>query len=303
MGSLADTVDLPVGGIVHYTIAAEVASSASGTISNTATIEPAVSYSDQDTSNNSATDQDMVLTDLDFGDAPDKYYRTLQASDGARHGVLAGFHLGSAIDAEADGQPTAKANGDDNDGGDDEDGVTLTSGLRLNVIATTTGLDVVASQAGKLWAWVDFNADGDWEDGDEQVFSEETLAAGVNSLTFNVPPEAELGATFSRFRFASDGPVPPDGLVSDGEVEDYEVRITPDDDLDLFNMDLTEDRTFHACNSITAGGDLVSFPDLSILSPAAITFDAGNLVVLNNGAYVEAGASLEVELGYVPGCE
>src|SRR5262249_56766034 len=40
----------------------------------------------------------------DFGDAPDSYH-TLRASDGARHGVVAGFHLGGAIDGEDDGQP------------------------------------------------------------------------------------------------------------------------------------------------------------------------------------------------------
>ena len=49
---------------------------------------------------------------------------TGSALDGARHTILRGFHLGDAVDPEADGQPTSLAVGDDNDAhGDDEDGV------------------------------------------------------------------------------------------------------------------------------------------------------------------------------------
>src|SRR5205085_2539427 len=48
----------------------------------------------------------------DFGDAPDSYGTTL-ARDGARAGILAGFHLGALEDGEPDGQPTPDATGDD----------------------------------------------------------------------------------------------------------------------------------------------------------------------------------------------
>ena len=65
---------------------------------------------------------------FDFGDAPDPTYPTLSASDGAGHVFGAGVYLGAAVDADADGQPTAGATGDDTDtSGDDEDGVTFTS--------------------------------------------------------------------------------------------------------------------------------------------------------------------------------
>ncbi len=65
---------------------------------------------------------------LDYGDAPASY-RTLIADNGPRHVTQPGdpshqgYHLGQAIDTEADGQPTARANGDDisiNDGDQDE---------------------------------------------------------------------------------------------------------------------------------------------------------------------------------------
>jgi len=67
---------------------------------------------------------------LDFGDAMDPTYPTLWASMGACHTIVPGICLGTNIDAEADGQPTLNADGDDNNppppmGIDDEDGVTL----------------------------------------------------------------------------------------------------------------------------------------------------------------------------------
>jgi len=105
----------------------------------------------------------------DFGDAPDPSYPTLLASNGARHIIDASWHLGAAIDDEDDGQPEAHAVGDDPDaGGDDEDGVVFTATYDASVTLT---LEVTASQAGFLDAWVDFNDDGDWADTGEQVFS------------------------------------------------------------------------------------------------------------------------------------
>ncbi len=47
-------------------------------------------------------------TTLDFGDAPDPSYPTLLGSDGARHVIVAGLHLGGGPDSEADGQPTSE---------------------------------------------------------------------------------------------------------------------------------------------------------------------------------------------------
>src|SRR5262249_29512913 len=60
----------------------------------------------------------------DFGDAPDSY-KTIDSSGGPKHTIINGFHLGSAVDAESDGQPSATALGD----GSDEDGVTFQTPL------------------------------------------------------------------------------------------------------------------------------------------------------------------------------
>lgn len=53
---------------------------------------------------------------FDFGDAPDSY-GTLLGSNGARHAIVPGFHLGQRLDGEPNGQPSADATGDDANGG------------------------------------------------------------------------------------------------------------------------------------------------------------------------------------------
>lgn len=162
----------------------------------------------------------------DFGDAPDPPYPTtlIAPSDGARHPVYGQIYLGAGVDAEFGIYPTAAADGDDIlSNGDDEDGVTFTSMLQPGITAT---VDVVASVAGKLNAWIDFNADGDWDDSDEQVFDDQALVAGTNPLNFIVPPGATpTSTTYARFRFDTGGNLSYYGAAINGEVEDYLVQI------------------------------------------------------------------------------
>jgi hypothetical protein len=168
--------------------------------------------------------------ELDFGDAPDTPtflgYPTLLLKNGARHIIVPGVFLGAAVDAEPDGQPNATASGDDLAGMDDEDGVTL-----YPLMPGTLGhVKVVASAPGALYAWVDFNADGDWADAGEQIFNAYPLNAGLNALTFPVPAAAVTGTnTFARFRFTTAAGVALSftGLAPDGEVEDHPVVVTP----------------------------------------------------------------------------
>ena len=165
---------------------------------------------------------------LDFGDAPDPWaatageYPTLSANDGARHVLGSGLFLGATVDAETDGQPNASASGDDNNG-DDEDGVTFTSVVAPGGVGS---VDVTASAAGLLNAWIDFNNNGSWLDAGEQIFSDQALVAGINNFLFAVPADAVETATFARFRFASAGGLTPVGQAADGEVEDYQVTVT-----------------------------------------------------------------------------
>jgi len=162
--------------------------------------------------------------EYDFGDAPDPDYPTLFASNGAQHKIVhaSAFYLGAGVDSEMDGQPNATATGDDNDGNDDEDGITFLTPLELGVTAT---VNVNASAPGQLDAWIDFNDNGDWADTSDQIFTNVSLVAGDNVLYFLVPGSATEGLTLARFRFSLEGGLSYNGSAPDGEVEDYMVLI------------------------------------------------------------------------------
>lgn len=151
--------------------------------------------------------------DWDFGDAPEPQYPTYFASDGARHQILLGYHLGSTVDGETDGQT---------DDGTDEDGVDFLFPLVAGHVAT---VDIEASGAGYLDAWIDFNGDSDWLDAGENIFSNTALSAGPNVGLFFFIPESSVESTQARFRFSSHGGLLPTGEALDGEVEDYRVHI------------------------------------------------------------------------------
>jgi len=159
---------------------------------------------------------------MDFGDAPDAGYQTLKSNNGARHRIVTGVFLGNTVDGEVDAKANAAATGDDGDGVDDEDGVVFVSTLRVGQDAT---INVTASTAGYLNAWVDFNADGRFRGAEEQVFFDERLSHGANQLAFRVPAGAHIGWTFARFRFNTLGLLDSFGPADDGEVEDYQVQI------------------------------------------------------------------------------
>lgn len=168
----------------------------------------------------------IVNDETDWGDAPTAAqsgfvgtYPTLLANNGARHVLTpGGLHLGSLFDAEADGQPNAASTGD----GADEDGVTLPvsfiTGLNSNVTVNASG-------AGVLNAWLDFNRDGDWSDAGEQIFTNTAVVAGNNALTVAVPAGASVGTSFARFRLSTASGLGITGSATDGEVEDYQVKI------------------------------------------------------------------------------
>ncbi len=178
-------------------------------------------------------DHAVKITGLDFGDAPDPTYPTLVANGGASHLLGGQVFLGACIDAEGDGQPAANADGDDLaagtvtmgncSGGDDEDGVVFTTGL---VAGATAGLNVIANAPCVLSGWIDFNADGDWDEIDDELFpGGQSLVVGGNALTITVPAAAVTGPTYARFRCTTDGALSFTGQATDGEVEDYRVTI------------------------------------------------------------------------------
>ncbi|MDY7095507.1 MAG: IPTL-CTERM sorting domain-containing protein [Acidobacteriota bacterium] len=169
----------------------------------------------------------LEIRGVDFGDAPDSYPTTF-ASSGPYHGVdpAGSLYLGACVDTESDASAPLDASGDDADasgstagtcaGGDDEDGVVFDTRL---VACKGADLTLTAGAAGLLDAWIDFNGDGSFAG--EQVFTNEPLTAGANSLSFTVPCDLTEGATYARFRLSSAGGLTPSGGAADGEVEDY----------------------------------------------------------------------------------
>ncbi|MEM9598667.1 MAG: GEVED domain-containing protein, partial [Acidobacteriota bacterium] len=258
-GSLDETLALPVGASVTYTLDCTIDDAATGTLENTA--EVAGSF-DPDGANDSATDADDLLG-LDYGDAPDSpdgsdgTYPTLVASDGARH-VADGPLLGALRDSEDDGAPSPDALGDDGAGDADEDGVALPDFLACEPAV----VGVTASEAARLDAWVDWNRDGDWLDDGERIFTDEPLTAGLNSLDVAVPCDTATGegtaggGAFARFRLSSAGGLEPSGLALDGEVEDYLATVLAQDfgdAPDTYGTLLADDGARHGA----AGGALI----------------------------------------------
>ncbi len=178
----------------------------------------------QDAVIGNATAQGLILNDdgLDFGDLPAPF-ATLLADGGPAH-VASGPRLGTSLDTEVDGLPSALADGDDLDGvQDDEEGVTFGP----LIFAGQVGAEVTvhASAEAKLDAWIDFDGDGQFGSPGEQVFTSRDLVAGDNPLTFIVPADAQQGLTFSRFRLSTEGGLLPTGTAADGEVEDHALVI------------------------------------------------------------------------------
>jgi len=164
--------------------------------------------------------------ELDWGDAPDPTYPTLRVSNGAYHSIVAGVFLGGGVDGETDGQPTPDALGDDISVSDDEDGVFFLTPILPGQMA---GLEIAASAAGYVDAWIDLDVDGTWNPGTDQILKAEPVTAGFNVMSVAIPGTAAINVTtYARFRFSSIGNLPFDGPASDGEVEDYHLLLGED---------------------------------------------------------------------------
>lgn len=80
-GDIEDTVDLPVGGIVTYTMDCDIAEDASGQVFNKATVLPPAGLTDTDASNDSQTDINTVGALVDLSIAKDDGVATAQVGD------------------------------------------------------------------------------------------------------------------------------------------------------------------------------------------------------------------------------
>lgn len=180
----------------------------------------------------------------DYGDAPDGApgtgvgdYETTLDNGGARHLQPGGTWLGNCVDADGDGTQQDEAALADDLGagevqegicqdGDDEDGVLMPPAI---IVSQDFLLPVtVSGETCLLDGWIDYNADGDFDDDGEQVFVSLSLDAGAHEPLVTVPADMVFGPTYARFRCSASGGLGPVGETLGGEVEDYFVGLQPD---------------------------------------------------------------------------
>lgn len=219
----------------------ETAQSTSGTVSYrfegpVSTLH--VDYGQGDEPPAGAGDQWLFMGDFswcsfDYGDAPASY-------GSARH--VLGYrplYLGTAVpDGETADQPNASASGDDSTtspGVDDENAVASFPNYShpsstYTVVATANNTSTTTSAT--LYAYIDWNRDGDFNDAGERSNPVTVPANSVNAafnVTWTSVPANAGGttATYARFRLAySAAEVQnPTGLANSGEVEDYLIPI------------------------------------------------------------------------------
>ncbi|MBE0638599.1 MAG: T9SS type A sorting domain-containing protein, partial [Bacteroidales bacterium] len=125
---------------------------------------------------------------------------------------------------EPDGQPDPMAMGDDLNNTDDEDGVVVQNTL----MAGPGGfIYVIASNYGFLNAWLDHEPNGTWAEPHDHVIIDRPVMPGINYIHMMIHPFAQVGPTYSRFRFSTAPGLSYMGPASDGEVEDYKMFIYP----------------------------------------------------------------------------
>ena len=155
----------------------------------------------------------------DYGDLPESF----DGTNPAAHGILDGLHLGTAVDADPGPNNGLQANGDDFTGVNDDDGVVFVDNLVRGMDDVT--MEVTASigdnSSALLNAWIDFDGDGAFDSASEQIVSNLRLTEGVNSIDIAIPLDAQIGATYARFRYGYESNIGPNGEAMAGEVEDY----------------------------------------------------------------------------------
>ena len=228
----------------------------------------------------------------DLGDAPDttvgtgiNNYTTTYENDGAAHVQVDsddnGFidlRMGNLWDADLGDLQNIGATADDDDNFDDEDGVSLvlsaTKGESLDITVNVVEDAARTSTGQRLYAWLDFNLDGDWDDTGEQIIIEASALIGNNSFSVPIPASAIVGYSYLRVRLCSDvGCDSPVGLANDGEVEDYRVLISDlvgNNQCDLILQTIKPvSSSDYAYTSLDATSDPIIFSN--IVDPISIT--------------------------------
>ncbi|MEM6877639.1 MAG: GEVED domain-containing protein, partial [Bacteroidota bacterium] len=176
----------------------------------------------------------------DYNDAPESYGDICYIVSNSDAGMTQ-TKLGAQVDAEAGPQNSSDAEGDDDNGVDDEDGVIFVGGNDFEAGTTKTITISWSSNdmEGHIFGWIDWDLNGTF-DADEVVVDNFIVGSSVNRVTgthdfhIQVPDDIACGTSFARFTINSDvdesGPTgnfcATTSQFDDGEVEDYEVHLS-----------------------------------------------------------------------------
>ncbi|MBU2867516.1 DUF11 domain-containing protein [Pacificibacter marinus] len=181
---------------------------------------------------------------VDRGDAPESY-------GDPRHIVVPSIYLGAGLpDTEVETQHSENADADDLNGLDDEDSIAvfpiLEAGTTVSLTVQThetlsnlydVGVPVLTPGITNLQVWIDWDQSGTFETTEQIAVDYRDGGTGDTDGVFNnqisldipVPNTIVSGFTFARVRWSTSSAVaanPFDGLNFDGEVEDYQVRLS-----------------------------------------------------------------------------
>ena len=214
--------------------------------------------------------------------------------------------------------PTSGALGD----GADEDGAFF-GGIGVNSSVAAVNIELSGASEGRVDAWIDFNRDGDWDDPNEKILSNQQVNLGLQTINYDLPSGLTAGDNYARVRISSGGGLGPSGLADDGEVEDYVVTIgeAPTVQSIVINggdsqrssvdsVQVTFDRVVDINNQ---GGNAFSFvhesgdvvPAVPVITESDnktvvdFTFDSGDLRVTNFGSLEDGDYELMIDASRV----
>ncbi len=206
----------------------------------------------------------------DFGDAPSTY-------GDASAGFVSGLSLGTRWDSETASQYTADATGDDTNGVDDEDGVTLAAplvrGTSTNAFTITT--TNTTGQAATLNVWLDLDRSGTFE-------ASEKIA---NPSSFAIASTVATGPVMARFRYGFQANVGPTGYTSSGEVEDYLFSISNTSSFAVDDTD-TVQRNGSKTINVLANDFATAGTTLKVISASGTTSAGGSAAPTSDGSGV-----------------
>jgi hypothetical protein len=140
--------------------------------------------------------------------APPADYGDFNLFTSASSDASSSLRMGALVDSEATVITNTTATGDDVNGVDDEDGVTVpTTLIRGAGASLTVNVTNSSGSTAYLNAWIDFNGNGSLADAGEQIATNTSISSGVSNsnrtINFTTPGGASLGTIGVRVRLTS----------------------------------------------------------------------------------------------------